>query len=705
MFIDVEAYSAAGYRFEGKRYYPIEKNKKGIAAVGSAAYCEHHSTEPLSLVYGRESDDLHLWVPRLPGPRLLFDAIHNGELIYAHNVAFEFWFWFNIFYARMGWPPIPRKQFRDTMALAQAWGLPGALGDVGKALNLNVQKDAEGTRLLNKFSVPRKPTKANPRLRLWPCEDLPDAQRLYGYNITDVDACKAIADACPPISPFELDVWLLDQDINERGIAIDLEGLVTLQSFVDDIAEEFNAELQAITGGLVVDSNKLPDMAKFMAARGLPVDSLDKDHIKVLLKQDPPIPPDLKRMLEIRQLLGQSSVKKLAAMSRMVTRDGRLHELFSYCGAPRTGRFAGRGPQPQNLKSSGPRDDWGIEHIEEVLACPSYARLKELYDDPLQAVAGSIRGLFVAGQGMDLICSDYSSVEAMCLAFLSGEQWRMNVFNTHGRIYEATCADITGIPLEEILAHKERTGSHHPKRKPLGKIPELALGYGGWINACKNFGADKYFDSDRAIRDMIVAWREKSPMVDEFWGDQVRKVRNDTGWYDFHYERYGLEGACVNAIQHPGQEFSYRSITYFVTNGILHCRLPSGRHLYYHNPRLVPGLHNLSKMPVWKITFMGMYNRSDGPKQWTRLTTYGGKLAENVTQAVARDLLVFGMLNADRAGYKIVLHVHDEPVAEVLEGWGSVEEFERLISIAPPWAKEWPVRAAGGWRGKRYRKE
>jgi DNA polymerase len=337
----------------------------------------------------------------------------------------------------------------------------------------------------------------------------------------------------------------------------------------------------------------------------------------------------------------------------------------------------------------------------------NFAELAELYENPLDAVGGCLRGLFTAAPGHDLICSDFSAIEAVVIAELAGESWRQEVFRTHGKIYEMSASKITGIPFEEFERYPaEHDGADHPLRKKIGKVAELASGYGGWIGAWKAFGADKYFQSDTEIRDKILAWRAQSPAIVELWGGQVRE--DPPGSYQFRRELYGLEGAAVRAILDPWVVCPYGSISYHVSphDDTLYCELPSGRNLVYHRPRLVETIDRYSKYPIYQITYEGWNNDyRRGSRGWMRLDTYGGKLAENVTQAVARDLLAYSMLAVEAAGYPIVLHVHDEIVSEVPTGFGSVEEFERIMSQTPPWAAGWPVRAAGGWRGRRYRKD
>jgi DNA polymerase len=468
-----------------------------------------------------------------------------------------------------------------------------------------------------------------------------------------------------------------------------------------------------------------------MGGLGVHTATLDADQVTHLLTWD--IPVEVKRVLEIRQILGSASVKKLFSIQRYLAPDNRIRGLFTYCGAERTGRFAGGGPQPHNMPAGGPpvskcprcgavqwargdncracgspgereSTDWGVESIDLALADISTLDLslvESRWGDPLTAISGCLRGLYTAAPGHELISSDYCAIEAVVLAVLAGEEWRVDVFRTHGKIYETSAAKISGIPFEDFLAYKRDTGQHHPLRKKIGKVAELASGYGGWIGAWKNFGADKFMADDE-IKRSILKWRDESPMIVEFWGGQYRK--HPTRW-EFIPGYYGLEGAAVLAILEPGKWLSYRQISYGVFHNVLYCRLPSGRMLAYHEPHLEQTWDSMRELWYYKISFMGWNsNPLNGPTGWRRIETYSGKLTENVVQATARDILTHAMPNLENAGYPLVLHVHDETCSEVPVGFGSVEQYEQIMKILPAWAEGWPIKAAGGWRGRRYRK-
>lgn len=729
--MDFEAYSEAGYYWDGAadRFRGVaEGGKGGLPVVGASVYSEHPSTEILSLAYDlKDGIGPRLWLPFMPPPVELFEHIAAGGLLEAWNSSFEYMLWRNVCAARMGWPDLPLNQLRCAMAKARAWSLPGALAKAGDAIGAPIQKDKAGDALIRKLCVPKNPTKKDRTTRRTPVTDPKDFAAFYDYNIQDIAAEASISNLTPDLQPRELELWLTDQKINQRGVHIDSEALSACIDIINAARDKYTVELQRLTDHFVQTPDEIEKIGNWLRYRGVRVATIDKDEVAAILKRDD-LPPDCRRVLEIRASLGARSVKKLFSIDLRLSNDGRLRELFAFCGADRTGRFAGRGPQPQNLPNSGPdvvrcacgqifaasvatcphcvtpvssarSIEWGPEAVEAALAAIMTRNLdivERYFGDAVAAISGVLRGLFSAAPGKELICSDYSSIEAVVIAVLAGEQWRIDVFNTHGKIYEMSAAAITGIPFEEFLRHKSETGSHHPMRKKIGKVAELASGYAGWIGAWKNFGADKYFTDDE-IKKHVLAWRDASPAIVEFWGGQWRK---DPSRWHFEPELFGIEGAAVQAVQNPGQCFSYRLITFGVKDDVLYCRLPSGRLLNYHEPRLTPSTAPHGH-PILALSYMG---HDSYTKKWTRLETYGGKLAENITQATARDIMTHAIPRLEAAGYPIVLHVHDETVSEVPTGYGSVEEYEAIMMDLPPWAVGWPIKAAGGWRGQRYRK-
>jgi len=729
--LDFETYSAAGYAWNpaANKWFRTDNAKSALEGVGAAVYAEHPSTEIICAAYDlADGGGIRLWFPGAPDPLDLLAYVAAGGILSAFNASFEYQLWNKCAVRRYGWPPLPLAQLRCSMARARAWSIPGNLAGAASVVG-GEQKDKRGKQLIGLLSVPRQPTKHDARRRRTRADD-PELFAEFGrYCVQDVRTEMDLAARIPELSATESAIYAMDAAINERGVHVDRVTLDAARSVVSQAFDRYTLELQTITAGDVTTAAEIDRILSWCNLRGGYLPNLEADTITTVLK-DPGIRPEVRRVLEIRQILGAATVKKLDAIHRQLCADGRLRNLFQYYGAERTGRWAGRGPQPQNVTADGPAvircNGCGIYFWTGLARCPKCDRVdgtpaewnadaaifaratirtgdldtvEQLFGDPLEAVSGIMRGLFCAAPGMDLICSDFSAIEAVVLAELAGESWRQEVFRTHGKIYETSAAAITRIPLDEFTEHRNQWGDHHPKRK-LGKVAELASGYGGWIGAWRAFGADEFM-SDNEIFQAIIAWRAASPAIVDFWGDQWRQTMAG-----MRHELYGLEGAAVAAIQNPGIAYKCRSIHYMVQGDVLYCRLPSGRCLAYHTPRLTPGTHRRWGTPIQCISYMGFNSDyKKGPRGWLRLETYGGKLCENIIQAVARDLLAHAMLGLTAAGYGIVLHVHDEIVAEVPEGTGDIAQFETIMSTMPDWAAGWPVRAAGGWVGKRYKKE
>jgi DNA polymerase len=688
--LDFETYSEAGYYFDlalSKWVSIVNSPPHSIGAVGAAVYSEHPSTVVLSAAYDLENGNgPQLWIPGYFPPIDLFNYAAAGGLIEAHNSLFEYFIWVNVCVKKYNWPLIPLCQFRCSASKARAFSLPGKLKDAAKILNLKNQKIEDGDRLIKKFSVPRNPTKNNPACRIHPENDPVDAVNLYKYNIGDIVTERELSAALPELSNTELAIWLADQRINERGVHIDTKALNDCISIVNQAFDRYTVELNVLTGGRVKTASEIKNLTEWSRSQGVYLDSLTAESVEAALSTD--LPAAVKRALEIRAVLGLASVKKLYAISRRLSSNNRLKDLFSYCGAGHTGRWAAQGPQPQNLPSGGPAScpEWNIEAIEKaftVIASRNLSYVESFYGDAVAVVSGCLRGLFTSAEGYDLLCSDYKAIEAVILAELAGETWRQEVFRTHGKIYEMSAAKITGIPFEEFLKYRQENGKDHPYRKSIGKVAELASGYQGGIGAWKKFGADKHLSDDQ-IKESVAAWRRESPNIVKFW--------------------YAMQDCAIAASQNPGSCFGYKGIDFGVKNDILFIKLLSGRTLQYHEPRIYPDVTPYGRK-ILKISYMGRNNDfKKGPPGWMRLDTYGGNLTENIVQATARDILANAIVNLENAGYPVVLHVHDEICSEVKEGEGSIKEFEKIMSTLPDWCASWPVRAVDSWRGKRYRK-
>jgi DNA polymerase len=694
----------------------------------------HPTTEILCLAYNlKDGSGKRLWVPGMPEPVDLFWHLAQGGLIEAHNSMFEYLIWTYVA-TRIGWPTLALNQLRCSAAKARAYSYPGALGKVSAVVGVSLKDTATGRRVITRYCIPRNPTKNDPRTRILPTDELKGVD-LFEYCLQDIESESSVSLACPDLSESELKIWLLDQQINARGICIDVDAVSRINTVFRSALIYHDSRIANITGGAVEGATKVTDMKKWLAGLNVHMDDMDEDAIDAMLEFQ--IPPQAKEVLEGRKAAAGAGAKKLTALMNRTCSDGRMRDAFNYYRA-HTGRWSSEGLQLQNMKASGPDmqkssccghyfpegdlifcpfctiadtlgepEEWGLGSMEDAIWMMSnypFENMLHYYGGHLIGIIGAcIRGLIIAPPGKKLMCSDYTAIEAVVLAVLANCVWRIELFKTHGKIYEKTASDITGVPFGEILEYKLRTGSSHPHRKPFGKVPELASGYQGWIGAWKAFGADKHMDEE-TIKKSILAWRAASPEIVELWGGQWKRVHPKK--WEFKQEYYGLEGMAIQAVLNPGMWFTYGYISYGVLNNVLYCRLPSGRCLSYHEPELKQADDRFSGKPIYSLSHMIQNsNPKKGKIGWIRVNTYGGMLTENATQGVARDLLAHGMQNLTDAGYHIVGHVHDEIITEEDLDFGSVEEFERLMTTLPDWAQGWPIKADGGWEGQRYRKD
>ena len=1020
--MDFETYSEAGYVWRddlGKWISPLGEgsNKRGLELVGLKAYATHPSTEVLCLAYNlKDGKGGRLWTPFHPLPTDLFAHLAAGKLVEAFNSTFEERIWTHVCVRKYGFPALPFSQLRCAAAKTRAYCLPPSLAKAGAVLDIEEAKDEGGEDLIRKLSVPRNPTKLNKSRRNTPASRLTDFAAMAKYCLQDIRAEAEVSSLVPDLLPQELAFWQADQDCNREGVAVDLLAVDAALDLLGRKYQEAAAEVSQLTNGAVNDITEVQRIITWLAQCGVNVSGLDEEVLDGLLEGE--LPEVCRRVLQLRSELGSAAVKKFSAI-RNTHVNGRIHDQFLYHGA-RTGRDVGRGVQLQNLPNGGPStrkcgscvhyfdpklsscpfcgcdaglgevQEWNSDAADSALEALKSGRITQVYTNPVQALSGCVRGVLVADSGHDFIGSDYSAIEAVVAAALSGEEWRLEVFRNKGDIYLESVSRITGVPVEDYKRFKKESGSHHKDRK-IGKVAELACfgphtqvlthrgyvdmvdvkksdklwdgeewvshagviakglretlnldgvqvtpqhpiymkdswkeakelafnentlsraleigsenlpwkdspsvagvasrgsqclaravtanikltsttflrvkqpavtgarnsllknlwlnitgrtktssmmtsiggvystvltqlsgvatnlqtkcfritvgggyksvllgervivgemggvssldtskmwkagitrllkwtelmstegmnpatsglsraprmqrikgrlricnkssttlesvydialagprsrftirtnsghlivhnsGYGGWIPAWKNFGADKFMDDD-TIRRNILAWREVSPKIVEAWGGQTNgKPWEGERWW------YGLEGAFLQATTQPNTFIPWRNgVGYIYKSGNVYCQLPSGRFITYHNVVLHP---HRKWEGQYSISFEGWNtNAKMGPMGWVRLETYGGRLFENVVQAVARDLLANAAVNLHTKGYRLRLRVHDELVVSVPEGWGTVEEMESIMNTLPAWAEGWPVRAAGGWRGKRFRK-
>ena len=723
--LDFETYSAAGYVWDTSRSRwtpPYGAPRAGLAACGHEHYARHETTEILIASYHLPgSAGIRSWTQGNPAPEPLLEYVRAGGKLRAHHSAFEAAIWQHVAVERMGWPAIRPEQWHCTMALCHVSGLPGSLDAATSALRLPETKSKAGAALIRKFSIPRSPTKRDARLRVLPSDDPEAFAEFVRYCEQDVRAEMALAAALPPMTPAERDFWLIDKTINTRGVAVDLEAVDACIRAVDRLREITAGECESLTGGL--RPSQVGELTAWLSRYVPGLTGLTSDDVDDLLARDD-LPPHVHRVVELRALSASASIKKLYAIRRAVCPDGRLRGLYVHHGA-RTGRPAGKLVQPTNLPRSGPAlkfdsvglpfsaalsespwtgetvdspREWTPECVDPVLdvigSMPA-EQLPALLGNPLDALTGCMRGLFVAAPGKQLVASDYTAIEAVVAAAISGQQWRLDAFRRGDDIYLTSISQMTGMPLETYVAYRAQHGHHHPDRQR-GKIAELALGYGGWITAMREFGAD---GSDDELKAAVLDWRAASPAIVEAWGGQGR------GWpggWSYVPELYGLEGAAVAAIQYPNTPYTAAkcTLTYHIRTDVLTMQLPSGRRLSYREPRLAP-----SDRREGELSLSYMANNSNpkmGAMGWVRMGTYGGRLFENACQAIAHDIQRYGITALERAGWPIVLHVYDEDVAEISDA--DVDKFEQIMSQLPPWATDWPIKVGGGYAARRYRK-
>jgi DNA polymerase bacteriophage-type len=768
--LDVETYSAAGNLWDDlrERWVPPNGAKtRGLSAVGAAAYAEHESFEVLCFAYDlKRGEGRKRWRQGQGAPSDLLAHLAAGEPIEAWNAGFECWAWAQYFVSKLGWPAVPDNQWRCAMAKARAHSLPGKLDETARVLGLAERKQSDGKSLIEKFTLPRQPTKLDTALR---CALLPEplavtgvraadkvasethaaTLRFFDYNETDIVVEAAASRRIPDLSSLELAYWQDDQRINRRGVRIDLESVHAAISIVEQVERRYGEELQALAGCLPTE---LGQLKAWLESQGLQVHSLDADTLDGLLSPSRELSPEVRRALEIRQSAGLSSVKKLYAMRNQATRAGRLHDLYSYHGA-HTGRPTGQGPQPTNLPKAGPATyrcgfalvgglemplpgggcgrfhgthttwcpwcwrhtsrveadvrEWSPGAAEDALQAISFRSLdfvELVFGSALLTVAGVLRALFIASPGNELVSSDFTAIEGVVIAALAGEQWRLDVFAANGSIYVESAARAFGVPVSDMLEYRKRTGQHHPLRDK-GKRMELGLGFGGWINALRSPNID-YRGTDDELKSAILAWRAASPALEHFWGGQKGGPGQTDRWAP---RMFGLEGAAVTSVLSPGTwndvtrlDGTSTGVAFITWEDALYCRLPSGRHITYHRPRLV------AAQDAWRglaMSYEGWNsNPLQGPVGWTRKNTYGAKFAENVTQAVARDIQMAAIRRCERDGHAVVLHTYDEIVCDVPVGSLTVPALETLMVAPEAWRVGWPVKADGGWVGSRYRK-
>lgn len=745
------------------------RSRCDLRKAGMWKYSEDKSTEVLCLAVlveglDKESDGVYIWWDKdkhgecdaMPyaSQKQIESYLLLADQIEAHNAGFERAIWQNVLRGRNGWINIPVRKWRCSAAKAAFWTLPRDLASAAKIMKADVQKDMEGRMIMLRWCKPRKPTKADPSE--W-ASDPKEFEILMRYCIDDVKAEHSLSAKLPDLDKFELKVWQLTEEMNARGVPIDLGLVRKMQRLLNLQKEKLEARLIEITDGAVKTARQVKVGLRWLADNGLKLDNLRSGTVEEHL--DPEgitsmtCEPHVLEYLEIRKALGGAAVKKLVAMEKMACNDGRVRGCTLYCGASRTGRWSGLMLQPQNLmrpKYSQSEIDQFIAFIQDYGDAEDVLEVAELVFGDIQTMVGSCIRACIASQHPDrtLICSDYSAIEGRVLAWLASEMKILQGYIDGLDMYKVAATGIHGVVYDDVTKDQRQDG----------KVAELALGYQGGYRALMQM-AEAYgitLEKKRA-KEIVKAWRKQRQLTTALW--------------------YETQDAVISAIQNEGEIFHAQRLRFCKKGKWLYMRLPSGRNLKYCNPKIETVMSPLKfeeaiealvksgyckkkdalgvmyeavshamrkegspllvdegqvtvvyendwlivhvedgetekhknvqlnrkdkkvEKPETHITYWGVNSMT---RKWSKMTTYGGKLIENATQAIARDIMANGFINAAEY-FDAIMLVHDEDAAECNKDKADLELFNQLLTELPRWAEGLPL-GADGWVGKRYRK-
>lgn len=648
-----------------------------LKKAGLYRYVQSPAFEILLFAYSLDGAPTQV-VDMAQGEKIPLEVVHALTdpqcLKHAYNAAFE-WYCLSKY---MG-VQLPPSQWRDTMLHGLYAGYTAGLDATGRALGIpeDKQKLATGKALIRYFCVPCKPTKSNGgRTRNYPHHDPEKWELFKTYNGQDVVAEMEIERRLSvfPVPDFVQKQWETDLLINARGVAVDMDFCEGALELGETIRAQLTDEAVQLSG--LQNPNSVKQLARWLSAEtGDDITSLRKETIKELLGRDNA--DHVQRMLEIRQELGKTSTKKYDAIEAAVCDDGRVRGLLQFYGANRTGRWAGRMVQVQNLPRTYTEP---LEFARELVKGRKLDALRTVYGSPNDTLSQLIRTAFVAAPGNVLIDADFSAIEARVISWLADEEWRLEVFRTHGKIYEASASQMFGVPLERI-----KKGNPEYSLRQRGKVAELALGYQGGVPAMRQMDTGKLLADlpDEEIKDIVDKWRNTNP-----------KIRNL--WYSFN-------DAAIRVIQNGGS-LRVRCCTFarecdcIRGTTCMTVSLPSGRKLYYVEPSV-----GENRWGGPSITYMGMNDKN----KWGRIETYGGKLVENVVQAIARDCLAQAIEHLEAAGLPVVFHIHDEVVIDTAAfdtNDAMLDKVVKIMSTPIPWAEGLPL-GADGWVGAFFKKD
>lgn len=666
-----------------------------LRRCGGYRYASHRDTKIVVVCWAMNEEEVYTWVPGvseaearahgLPinefwfyGPRVpakLVEHVRKADRVLAHNATFERAVWQAIVVRRYGGPRIAREKFECTAARAAASGLPRSLEGVGMALEGPQQKDTEGKRLVKLFCMPRKPTKKDPRIRVMPLEEVQDFKGLCAYCAQDVRTERHVDKTIPSLHPSEQELFTFDMEVNERGLLIDIPLVKKTQNVVAKLEAKIVAEVVHLT-----KCEKYPDglrptqrdkMLDFFHSIGVNLENMQADHVRKYMRDNVDSLTALgRRLLLLRMEAGKASTKKLASMLAYCGADHRARGTLLFYGA-HTGRWSGKGIQPHNFIRGRLKFPEQLE-IFKLLQLADPIIFDILYEWPITAISSCMRGFILPSPGKVLRVVDYSSIEARVLAWLAGEEWVLKAYIEGLDVYILMASGVFNKRYEDI-------GKDSEERR-IGKNLVLGCGYG--LGAAKFVAYSEKAGTEiteKFAKEAVKAYRTKHPKIIRFW--------------------YDVEQHAISAVQRKATREApvrLRNLAFFVEQQWLCVKLPSGRCLRYYRPKVVPveKFGQPSLQLQYKVEFRGrLYSES----------TYGGKMVENIVQAVARDILVSGMLAAERSGYRVIGTVHDEILTEQTPEEGSVKQLEAIVCALPKWANGLPI-AAEGFESPRYRK-
>ena len=651
-----------------------------LTKAGAHVYSQDKTTNALCLGYAINDEPVQLWVLGQAFPSLLGEMLKRDDVIFAaHNAAFEYLIWNHVCVPKYGWAPLPLEKLDCTMVRAYEMGLPGSLEMAAKAVGMPFEKDMKGHRIMLQLCKPRK-IEPDGTIVWWNSADstpkldiIAKYEALYRYCKQDIIVERELDKRLLPLSEMEKKLWIIDQKINNRGVYLDEAAALTAIEMVNTEQLRFNAAMFKMTKGEVKTCKSHIALRKWVNSKGVETESVDVSTTAKLLEGD--LPVKVRNILLLRGEASKSSTSKLKAMIISKSKDNRVRGCFQFYGAASTGRWAGRRIQLQNLK----RPDISQDEIELIMQKLGKVDTEEAQDylnifhgSIIKPISSCVRAMLTAAPGNELIAVDYTAIEGRVLAWLAGEEKTLNVFRGHGKIYEHTASQIYNVPMHEI----------NKEQRLVGKVATLALGYQGGVGAFQSM-SKQYFVNvpEKQAEEIKVMWRRANPNIVSYW--------------------YDIERCAIAAVENQETKFSCgpkgRHVTFMKKGSFLFCKLPSNRVICYPYPRMRP-----TKTPWGEIKNALNYKGTLYGKFVNRVA-YGGLITENVTQAVARDLLAEALIRFEVAKCFVVMHVHDEIVFELKKGRNFIKPAEKLMCELPVWAKDLPVKAQG-WQGERYRK-